>query len=162
VGAEGGFVSDEEADLSLTGDDIKELKKWYKDICGEGNEEARFWEFLGKDPTYGSNHRVLGRFFKHKDKPGNSAKHEFFLKVYHHQVCGDRADSENWYWQLAFLVGLLGLALVVGLDFLQRIHAEEWDSLSWLKFFVFFAVAGLAITFFNFGNKIVKLLRRLK
>lgn len=154
-------MSDEEAVLRLTDDDIDKLKKWYKDICGMGNEEARFWGFLGKDPGYGSNHRVLGRFFNLKDST-DQAKLEYFLKVYMHQAAGDRADSENWYWRLAFLVGLLGLALVLGVDFLERVHAEEWDSLSWLTFYLFFAVVIAAVSFFNFGNKIVACLKGLK
>lgn len=160
-------MSDDEVAVRLGGGDIGKLKEWYKDIAGIENEsdadfDKRFEKFLGDHRKYGSNHRIMGRFFNLNDHPGDHAKLEFFHKIYHHQACGGWAANENWYWRLAFLVGLWGLALVVGLDFLQRVHAEEWDSLSWLKFFVFFAVAGLAVAFFLIGDKIIGFLKGLK
>ena len=146
--------------------DEKFITTWYKDICGEKNFKQNYLKFMGADatdddPRPGSNRRILAAFFNN-DKDHERMNAVYLLGVYHHTACGDRADSENWYWSLAFLVGLVGLAIVLLVEFLIRVHAERWDSLSWLILVLscMYVVAG--VVFYNWRNKIIGFLRSLR
>lgn len=147
-------MSDEDAAASLSDEDCAKLREWYKDICGQESEEG-FREFLS------SNGRILGRFFNLKGT-NDQAKLQYFFKVYMHQAAGDRADSENWYWRLAFLVGLMGLAVVFLVEFLVRAQASEWDPVTWFLFILFLAYSGISFLIGLWGNEIYKLLKKLK
>ena len=159
-----GLLSDEKDPVKLTKEDTDKLEIWYDDICNLKGKKTPFWEWLKKDPFPGTNHQILGRFFN-LNSTTDQAKLEYFLKVYMHQAAGDRANSENWYWRLAFLVGLAGLAVVLLVEFLQRVQPGGWDWLSWdwlswfiLVLFLMFVIAGFSIR--RWGNEIYGKLKK--
>ena len=163
INAQGGEGNMWGSNLRINEQDEDFTRRWYWDICGDKNFEENYQEFMGApatvdEPPPGSNRRILAAFYNSPDdhKRMNSM---YLLELYHHKACGDRADSENWYWRLAFLVGLVGLAIVLLVGFLQRFVAEELDWLAWLilAFFLMDVVVGIA--FYEWGDKIVGCLK---
>lgn len=152
-------MSDDQVAVRLSDDDIAKLKEWYKDICGAENEEARFWEFLKKDPGYGTNHRVLGRFFNLTDEE-DRAKLEYFFKVYVYQATVERADDSDWKVRAAILVTLVTPTIAFLADWL----AAPMTRGSWHSPMLWFGIVylGATVIFYEWSTEIMAWFKKKK